>query len=244
MWSWMEVGGLPAHPEEEAKRLFAKASSLPSLHSAFLSPLLTCYWTYPITVNSYISFLLAISPSFQGLILLHQASQKREEAWKLEEEGAAARDGGVGEHEGGSGRIRGGRSLWAPEGSHIILPPCPHPNLLIKKPHACLQCHSFPSHCPLKSPQDLKPQILQIRPLCPPLQLLLQLQRKTHWPTCNPLEFKWGVQNECISAGLKVAKRAHQPHGQLSVPMWEKYIWGWGWCAPSVQQDLLQPRMC
>ena len=33
MWSWMEVGGLPAHPEEEAKGLIAEASSLPSLPS-------------------------------------------------------------------------------------------------------------------------------------------------------------------------------------------------------------------
>ena len=33
MQSYMEVGGLPAHPEEEAKGLFAKVSSFPSLPS-------------------------------------------------------------------------------------------------------------------------------------------------------------------------------------------------------------------
>ena len=43
MQSWMEVGGLPAHPEEEAKGLLAEASLPLISHSAFLSPLLTCY---------------------------------------------------------------------------------------------------------------------------------------------------------------------------------------------------------
>ena len=48
--SWMEVGGLPAHPEEEAKGLFAKASSLPSLPSCLplsiphLLLIFYCYW--------------------------------------------------------------------------------------------------------------------------------------------------------------------------------------------------------
>ena len=35
----------------------------------------------------------------------------------------------------------------------------------------------------------------------------------------QPLRIQMGVQSMCISAGLKAAKRAHQPHGQLSVPM-------------------------
>ena len=87
----------------------------------------------------------------------------------------------------------------------------------IKKP--CLPpVPPSPSH-PFKSPQDLKSQILQVRPLCPPLQLQLQLQRRTYQPTCNPLGFKWGAKSVYTSARLRVAKRAHQPHRLPLVPI-------------------------
>ena len=33
----------------------------------------------------------------------------------------------------------------------------------------------------------------------------------------QPLRIQMGVENECISARLKVAKRAHQPHRQLTI---------------------------
>ena len=35
----------------------------------------------------------------------------------------------------------------------------------------------------------------------------------------QPLRIQVGGAKECISARLKAAKRAHQPHGLLSVPM-------------------------
>ena len=35
----------------------------------------------------------------------------------------------------------------------------------------------------------------------------------------QPLRFKWGAQSAYTSAGLRVAKRAHQPHGLPLVPM-------------------------
>ena len=35
----------------------------------------------------------------------------------------------------------------------------------------------------------------------------------------QPLRIQLGVPSKCTSARLKTAKRAHQPHGQLSVPM-------------------------
>ena len=42
--SWMEVVGLPAHPEEEAKVLLAEVNSfLCFSHATFLSPPLICY---------------------------------------------------------------------------------------------------------------------------------------------------------------------------------------------------------
>ena len=127
-----------------------------------------------------------------------------EEGLKVRREGASVRDRGVEADDRSSGRIRGRRSLWAPEGSHIIPLPCPVP-ASHKEASSCPTVPPSPSH-PFKSPQDLKPQILQVRPLCPPLQLRLQLQRKTYWPTCNPLGFKWGVQSAYISARLKGCK--------------------------------------
>ena len=58
--SWMEVGGLPAHPEEEAKGLLAEVNSFPcfsilpsSLHLSFVTDSsltileLDCYWLFP-----------------------------------------------------------------------------------------------------------------------------------------------------------------------------------------------------
>ena len=42
--SLMEVGGLPAHPEEEAKGVLAEVNSSPVFSlAAFLSPFLICY---------------------------------------------------------------------------------------------------------------------------------------------------------------------------------------------------------
>ena len=42
--SWMEVGDLPACPEEEAKGLLAEVNSFPCFsHAAFLSPSPICY---------------------------------------------------------------------------------------------------------------------------------------------------------------------------------------------------------
>ena len=51
MWSWMEVGGCPAHPEEEAKGLLAETSSSPG--SPFLLPLST---SHPTLISSLTIF--------------------------------------------------------------------------------------------------------------------------------------------------------------------------------------------
>ena len=64
--SWIEVGGLPAHPEEEAKGLLAEVNSFPCFsHAAFLSPSLICYQFFP--HNLGIGLLLAISSFFLGV---------------------------------------------------------------------------------------------------------------------------------------------------------------------------------
>ena len=41
----------------------------------------------------------------------------------------------------------------------------------------------------------------------------------------QPLRIQMGVPSEYISAGLKVAKRGHQPHGPPSVPTCKRYTW-------------------
>ena len=41
-----------------------------------------------------------------------------------------------------------------------------------------------------------------------------------------------GVQSAYTIAGLRVTKRACQPHGLPLVPMEGRFTWGWGWCAP------------
>ena len=51
MQSWMEVGGCPAHPEEEARGLLAEASSSPG--SPFLLPLST---SHPTPISSLTIF--------------------------------------------------------------------------------------------------------------------------------------------------------------------------------------------
>ena len=83
--SWVEAGGFPACPEEEAKELLTKVSSFPCsltltfpLHFSFVIDLSLLIWHF--------NCLLVTSPSFQGLRLLEEASKKREEAQRLEEE--------------------------------------------------------------------------------------------------------------------------------------------------------------
>ena len=64
--SWMEVGGLPACPEKEAKGLLAEVNSFPCFsHAAFLSPSPICYQFFP--HNLGIGLLLAISSFFLGV---------------------------------------------------------------------------------------------------------------------------------------------------------------------------------
>ena len=41
------------------------------------------------------------------------------------------------------------------------------------------------------------------------------------------------MPSKSTNARLRAARRAHQPHRQLFVPMSGKYTWEWGWCACS-----------
>ena len=159
--------------------------------------------------------LLAISP-FQGLKLLHEASQKREEVQKLEEEAQQLEMEGWGnmreavagsEVEGIYGLLRG-----------VTLCSC----LCLSRPplkRSCLTSSSSISQLPSQKstgPEASDPAgqaMVSASPAATPAA------EGDISAICNPLEYKWGAQSVCISARLKAAKRAHQPHGQLSVPM-------------------------
>ena len=156
--------------------------------------------------------LLAISPSFQGLKLLHEASQKREEVWKLEEEVQQLETEGWGnmreavagsEVEGIYGLLRGVTLC-----SHFLLSQPP-----LKRSH--LTPSSSISQPP--SQESTGPEASD-----PAGQTMVSASPAAEGDIpahMQPLRIQMGVQSRCISARLKAAKRAHQAHEQLSVPM-------------------------
>ena len=83
--SWMEVGGHPAHQEEEAKGLLAEVKHISMSLSLFPSSL-TLLLPISLTISDISDCYLLFPPSLQGLRLLQEVSAKREEARKLEAE--------------------------------------------------------------------------------------------------------------------------------------------------------------
>ena len=208
MQSWVEAGGFPAQPEEEAKGLLAEASSSPC--PPFYLPLSTSQLILNLPLKSLHS-ILTFSLFFQGLLeLLQQASQLWEEVQKLEERAQQLETEGWGkmrevvagsQAEGLYGLLRGVTSY-----SHPVPSQSP-----IKKPHFAPSITI--SQPPLKSPQDPMSPNLQVRLQDLSIQLPPQLKRRPFWPTCNPSGFKLGTLKGYISARLRAAQRAHQPHG-------------------------------
>ena len=160
--------------------------------------------------------LLAISPSFQGLKLLHEASQKREEVQKLEEEAQQLEMEGWGnmreavagsEAEGIYGLLRGVTLC-----SHLLLSQPPLKRSCLTPSSSIFQLPSQESTGPEAS-DPAGQAMVSASPAATPApegDILAHMQ---------PLRIQVGAQSVCISARLKAAKRAHQPHGQLSVPM-------------------------
>ena len=219
MQSWVEAGGFPAQPQEEAKGLLAEASLSPC--PPFFLPLSTSQLIMNLSLQSLHSILTFSFFFFQGLELLQQASQLWEEVQKLEERAQQLETEGWGkmreavagsEAEGLYGLLR-----------RVTLCIHPHPSQPPLKNLILLPAPPSPNH-PLSSPQDLKSLSLQIRLQVLPLQLLPKLQRRPFQPTCNPSEFRLGALKGYISAGLKTAKRAHQPHRPPFVPTLGKSI--------------------
>ena len=209
-WSW----GFPSSPQRRGKETFGRSKFILLFsHPSYLSTLSNRYWI--LLFQSGIPFW---PPFFSSRVYGHCSKLacwgRRLKSWRREHMSCRQRGGGKWGKWWQDQRQKVSMGSWR-ESCHN--PTLPHPNLplrsLILPPVPPSPSHLF------KSPQDLKPQILQVRPLCLPLQLLLQLQRRTYQPTCNPLGFKWGAQSMYIHARLRVAKRTHQPLGLPLVPM-------------------------
>ena len=156
---WVEVGGHPARQEGEAKELLAEVNIFPCLS---LSSYLICY-QFPLTTFCIFDGYMLFPPSLQGLRLLQGASEKREEARRLEVEAEKMeaegweklREAIMGSKaEGLYGLLRGVTSS-----SHHILskpPPCqshlsPGPSASPQPPQEVHRTHNFgscrPCHC-------------------------------------------------------------------------------------------------
>ena len=161
--------------------------------------------------------------------LLQCASLKREEVKKLEAEAQWLETKGWGEIKGGHHGIWGRRFLWTLEGSHLAFLPSSFTTSTI----LCLPEPQFPSSPAVSSRVCRTWSLRSCRPchcVCPS-SCYSSFLRATYWQICNPSEFNWGAPKESISAGLRAAKRAHQPHGQPFVLSWGRCISEWGWCA-------------
>ena len=102
--SWMEVGGLPAHPEEEAKGFLAEVNSFPCFsHADFPSPSPICYQLFP--HNLGIGLLLAISSFFLGVEIAPPGKSKVGGGTEAGSRGTTVGDRGVGKVQGGCSGI-------------------------------------------------------------------------------------------------------------------------------------------
>ena len=95
-------------------------------------------------------------------------------------------DGGVTEEWVGSGRIGGGRSMWVPERSHILLPHVLHPTPTQK-------CHHTPS-ATISTPPPQEPE---------------EAAPEASIPVVGEVELALEVPTSAVSQALEVAIPAH-----------------------------------
>ena len=144
----------------------------------------------------------------------------QEEVWKLEERAQQLETEGWGkmreavagsEAEGLYGLLRGVTSYSHPAPSQ---PP-------IKKPHfAPSTTISKPTPQESTGPEVSEPADQATGPASPAAPPAPEEAILAHM---QPLRIQVGALKGYISAGLKIAKRAHQPHGPLSVPTSGRY---------------------
>ena len=132
IWNWVEAGGHPAHPEEEAKELLAEVSSFSwfsifpiSLHLVIGTEF--CYFNLAIHFDPFLFLSRGYGHCNKASILRKEAQMLEERAHELETEGwRQMREAVAGsEAEGLYGLLKGVTSYPHPASSH---PP-------IKKPH-------------------------------------------------------------------------------------------------------------
>ena len=148
--------------------------------------------------------------------LLQHASLKREEAKQLEAEAQHLETEGM-------GKLREAIMGSEAEGFYRLLRGVTlHSHPLPSQPPPSRACLSPSSPASQQSPQESAgPEVSgHVGPAtvsasvaatpAPESDILADMQ---------PHRIQLGVPRECISAGLRAAKRAHQPHRQPSVPM-------------------------
>ena len=138
MRSWVEVGGFAAQPEEEAKGLLSEASLSPC--PPFSLPLSTSQLALNFPLQSLHSILTFSLFYFSGVRLTTDDQSTAGGGTRVGGESTTVGNRRVGKDEGSCGRVRGGRSLWAVEGSYITLPPSPI-STSFKKASFCPQHH-------------------------------------------------------------------------------------------------------
>ena len=155
--------------------------------------------------------------------MLHHASMKWEEVWKLEEEAQWPETEGWGkfreavvgsEAEGFYGLLRGVTSC-----SHLLLS-----QPLLQR--SCLVPSSSISQLPPQEstgPEASDPTGQATVSAPPAATPAPEGDIPTHM---QPLRIQLGALSEYISTRLKVAKRGLHPHGPPSVPMCKRYTWG------------------
>ena len=225
MHSWMEVGGHPACPEEEAQGLLAEVNAFLCLFPISPSPF------YPL-----FAYLLPIFPSqsfssfFVGFETAPTGEHQNRRGQKARNRGSEFGDRGVGklreailgsEVESFYGLLRGVTLC-----SHLLLaqPPLSWSHLSPGSPISQQppqestgpEVSGPAGQAPMSAPAAATP--------APEGDIPADMQ---------PVMIQLGAPNECINARLKVAKRAHQPHRQQFMPMSGRYTWEWGWCAHS-----------
>ena len=207
--SWVEAGGHPAHPEEEAKELLVAVSSF-SWSSISPIPLHLIIGTNFCCFNLVIHFDPVLFFFLPGAMVIATSQHLRKEAWRLEERAYELETDGWrqmrevvagSEAEGLYGLLKGVASYPHCASSH---PP-------MKKPH--LSPSSTITQSPLLEPTG--PQVLD-----PAGQATVSSPAAaTSAPEedipahMQPLRVQVGVQSMCISAWLRVAKRARPPPG-------------------------------
>ena len=140
MRSWVEVGGFPGQPEEEAKGLLSEVGSSPC--PPFSLPLSTFQLALNFPLQSLHSILTF--SFFSGVRLTTKGQSTAGGGAKAGGESTTVGNRGVGKDEGGCGRVRGRRSLWALEGSYTTFPPSPI-STSFRKASFCPQHHHLPT---------------------------------------------------------------------------------------------------